>query len=316
MQIGKLDYVNIREIWRHEAVDFTTWLANNMDYLSDALGFTLNFLDKEKQIGSFTVDIFCEDEQGNSAIIENQLEKTDHSHLGQILTYAVGLAAKTVIWISPDPRIEHMEVIEWLNEVTPVDMSWYLIKLEAVKIDVSPVAPLFTVVAGPSQERKETGKVKKDEAERHQKRIQFWEGLLPVLNEKTNLFQNISPSRDNWLAVTTGVPGLYYYITIRMDSATLKVVAGIPKNREANKKLFDYLYERKDEIEETFGNELNWRRTDNRISSRIEYDIESCKLRDESTWKRGYILIADTLIKLDAAFRPHFAEMRKMRNIK
>jgi hypothetical protein len=153
-------------------------------------------------------------------------------------------------------------------------------------------------------------------AERHQKRIQFWEGLLPVLNEKTNLFQNISPSRDNWLAVTTGVPGLYYYITIRMDSATLKVVAGIPKNREANKKLFDYLYERKDEIEETFGNELNWRRTDNLISSRIEYDIESCKLRDESTWKRGYILIADTLIKLDAAFRPHFAEMRKMRNIK
>lgn len=86
-------------------------------------------------------------------------------------------------------RIEHMEVIEWLNEVTPVDMSWYLIKLEAVKIDVSPVAPLFTVVAGPSQERKETGKVKKDEAERHQKRIQFWEGLLPVLNEKQIYFK-------------------------------------------------------------------------------------------------------------------------------
>ena len=314
MQIGKLDYVIIRDIWRHEAVDFTTWLANNMDYLSDALGFTLNFLDKEKQIGSFTIDIFCEDEQGNLVIIENQLEKTDHKHLGQILTYAVGVDAKTVIWISPDPRTEHMEVIEWLNDVTPVDMSWYLIKLEAVKIGDSPVAPLFTVVAGPSQERKEKGNVKKDEAERHQKRLRLWEGLLPVLNEKTSLFQNISPSRDNWLATTTGVTGIYYYIAITMDSTSLKVVLKT-KNNQLDKKIFDYLHERRGEIELAFGSELNWRRMDNYKSSRIECNIEACKLRDESTWKKGHILIAETLIKLDAAFRPHFEEIRKMRKI-
>jgi hypothetical protein len=149
LKISRLDYVNIREIWQQEAADFTTWLADNIDYLNDKLGFTLNVLEMEKQIGSFNVDIYCEDEQGNSVIIENQLERTDHGHLGQILTYAVGVDAKTVIWISPDPRIEHVEVIEWLNEVTPVDMRWYIIKLEAVKIDDSPVAPQYCRRAKP-----------------------------------------------------------------------------------------------------------------------------------------------------------------------
>ena len=192
------------------------------------------------------MDIYCEDEQGNSVIIENQLERTDHSHLGQILTYAVGVDAKTVIWISPDPRIEHVEVIEWLNEVTPVDMSWYILKIEAVKIGDSPVAPLFSIVAGPSQERKATGKVKKDVAERHQKRFQFWEGLLSVLNEKTGLFRNISPSSDNWLAAGSGVSGVNYQIVIRMDSAAIKLVIEKDRTGELNKKIFDWLYERKD----------------------------------------------------------------------
>lgn len=312
MKISRLDYVNIREIWQHEAADFTTWLANNIDCINEKLGLTLNVLETEKQIGSFNVDIYCEDEQGNSVIIENQLERTDHSHLGQILTYAVGIDAKTIIWISPEPRIEHIEVIEWLNEVTPVDMRWYILKFEAVKIDDSPVAPLFSIVAGPSQERKATGKVKKDVAERHQKRIQFWEGLLPVLNEKTNLYRNISPSTDNWLAAAVGLSGINYQIVIRMDSAAIKLVIEKSKAKEMNKKVFDYLYARKDEIEEKFGKKLNWRRMDNQISSRIEYDMQCCGLEDESTWGKGYEIIADILVKWDEAFKPYYSEIRKL----
>ncbi|MGI6078471.1 MAG: DUF4268 domain-containing protein [Fastidiosipilaceae bacterium] len=313
MKITRLDYIDIREIWQHEAADFTTWLAANIDYLNDKLGFALNVLETEKQIGSFNVDIYCEDEQGNSVIIENQLERTDHSHLGQILTYAVGVDAKTVIWISPDPRIEHVEVIEWLNEVTPVDMSWYILKIEAVKIGDSPVAPLFSIVAGrPSQERKATGKVKKDVAERHQKRIQFWEGLLPVLNEKTGLFRNISPSSDNWLAAGSGVSGVNYQIVIRMDSAAIKLVIDKDRTGELNKKIFDCLYGRKDKIEEAFGNGIIWRRMDNQISSRIEYDIDGCGLSDESTWGQGSEMIADMPVKWDEAFRPYHREIRKL----
>jgi len=112
LKISRLNYVNIREIWRHEAANFTTWLASNIEYLNEKLGFILNVLETEKQIGSFNVDIYCEDEQGNPVIIENQLDTTDHGHLGQILTYAVGVDAKTIIWISTAPRVEHVEVIE------------------------------------------------------------------------------------------------------------------------------------------------------------------------------------------------------------
>lgn len=310
MIISRLDYVNIREIWQHEAADFTTWLAENIDYLNDKLGFTLNVLETEKQIGSFNVDIYCEDEQGNSVIIENQLERTDHSHLGQILTYAVGVEAKNIIWISPDPRIEHVEVIEWLNEVTPVDIRWYLIKLEAVKIDDSPVAPLFSIVAEPSQEIKATGKEKKDVAERYQKRIQFWEGLLLVLNKKTNLFRNISPSRDNWLAAGTGKSGVYYQIIIRMNSAAIQLAIDKSKAGEQNKRIFDHLYGKKNEIEESFGKEISWRRMDNQISSRIEYNIDCCGLNNKSTWEQGYEIIAEKLVKWDEVFRPYFSEIR------
>ncbi len=310
MKISRLEYINIRDIWQHEATDFTVWLADNIDYINEKLGVTLNVLETEKQVGSFNVDIYCEDEQGSSVIIENQLEKTDHSHLGQILTYAVGIDAKTIIWISPNPRVEHVEVIEWLNEVTPVDMSWYILKIEVVKIDDSPIAPLFSIVAGPSQERKATGEIKKDVAERHLKRIQFWEGLLPVLNDKTNLFKNISPSSDNWLSAGTGVGGIYYQIVIRMGDASIKLI--IDKNKELNKKIFDYLYEKKGEIEGVFGSEINWKRMDNQVSSRIEHDINCCGLDDESTWVKGYEIIADTLIKWDKAFEPYYNEIRKI----
>ena len=315
MIISRLDYVNIREIWQHEALDFSTWLAENIDYLNEKLGFTLNVLETEKQIGSFNVDIYCEDEQGNSVIIENQLEKTDHSHLGQILTYAVGVEAKSIIWISPEPRIEHVEVIEWLNEVTPVDIRWYLIKLEAVKIGDSPVAPLFSIVVGPSQEIKATGKEKKDVAERHQKRSRFWEGLLEVLNKKTNLFRNISPSRDNWLAAGTGTGGVYYQIIIRMNNATIQLAIDKSKAGELNKRIFDYLYEKKDEIEKSFGEEIIWRRMDNQISSRIEFNIDNCGLNNESSWDQGYEIIAEKLVKWDKAFRPYFSEIRELQTL-
>lgn len=312
MIISRLDYVDIREIWRNEAADFTKWLANNIDYINEKLGITLSALETEKQIGSFNVDIFCEDEQGNSVVIENQLEKTDHTHLGQILTYAVGVDAKKVIWISPDPRIEHVRVIEWLNEVTPADMNWYILKIEVVKIGDSPVAPLFSIIAGPSEEVRATGDVKKDLAERHLKRLEFWEGLLSVLNEKTELFRNISPSTDNWLTAGTGISGIYYQIIIRMDKAAIQLLISKDKSGELNKKIFDFLYEKKEEIERAFGGDIIWRRLDNHISSRIHHDIYECKLSDESTWDQGYKVIADKLVKWDKTFRPYLDEIRKL----
>ncbi len=310
MEIRKLEYVHVREIWKDEAKNFTQWLANNSDYLSDKLGFNLNVIETERQIGSFNVDIFAEDDQGNSVIIENQLEKTDHTHLGQLLTYAVGAAAKTIIWISPQPREEHVEVIEWLNEITPVDMKWYLFKIETLKVTDSVVSPLFTKVVGPSQEIKALGSEKKDMAERHYKRIEFWEMLLPVLNQKTNVYKNVNPVKDNWLNASAGVGGIYYQIVIRMENASILVVVDKSGNSEFNKKVFDYLYGQKEKIESQFGSPITWRRMNEQVSSRIQYDIPSCGLGDKSTWKTGQEDIANRFVDFEKAFSPFIKQVK------
>ncbi len=306
--ISRLEYVDLREVWRYESTDFTIWLAENIDFLNEALQVSLSVLEVEKQIGSFNVDIFCEDGQGSYAVIENQLERTDHTHLGQLLTYAVGVDAKTIIWVTSDPRPEHIKVIEWLNETTPADMGWYIVKIEVVRIVDSPVAPLFTMVAGPSIDTKETGTAKKDLADRHIKRIKFWEGLLPVINDKTNLFKRVSPSKDNWLAAGSGVGGIYYQLIVRKSNVSIQII--IEKDREGtmNKKIFDYLYERRSEIEDKFGYGIIWRRLDDKISSRIQHDIEECSLDEDESWEEGYQIIASRLVEWERAFQPYIAK--------
>jgi len=143
MKIGKLEKVSLREIWKDEARDFLPWLEENIEYLNDSLDISLSVIEREKSVGTFAADILAEDRDGNKVIIECQLEKTDHDHLGKILTYLTNLEAKTAIWICSDPRPEHIKAVTWLNEVTPADVSFYLVKIEAVRIGESPPAPLF-----------------------------------------------------------------------------------------------------------------------------------------------------------------------------
>ena len=162
MNVSKLEVVPIREAFRHEAHAFTVWLETNIDALSSRIGRELTVLEREKSVGSFNVDLFCEDENGSYVIVENQLERSDHDHLGKLMTYMVNLEAKTAIWVTPDIRPEHQRVIDWLNESTSADYSFYLVRIEAVRIDNSPYAPLFTVLAAPDEQIREIGETKKE----------------------------------------------------------------------------------------------------------------------------------------------------------
>ena len=136
-QVGLLVTVEPRQLFRNEAGDFTTWLEEHIEVLGDRLGLTLSNAEREQAVGSFSVDLRAEDGDGRLVVIENQLERTDHDHLGKVLTYLVNLEAKTAIWVSPAPRPEHMRVVQWLNEITPVDVAFYLVKVEAVRIEDS-----------------------------------------------------------------------------------------------------------------------------------------------------------------------------------
>jgi hypothetical protein len=210
MQIGRLEKVPLHELWRHEARDFTTWLAQNLDLLGEKLGIELALVQQEAAAGPFSADILAEDAQGNPVIIENQLERTDHDHLGKLVTYLSNLEAKAAIWITSEPRPEHEKAIHWLNEVVPADTAFYLVQIEAYRIGDSAPAPLLTVVAGPSPEAHQIGEQKEELAERHILRKAFWTDLLARARERTSLHAKIGPTIENWVSTGAGKSGLGY----------------------------------------------------------------------------------------------------------
>jgi hypothetical protein len=186
--IGKLERVPLREVWKHEAQDFTQWLQQNIDVLNNALDLSLVNVDREQATGSFSIDLVAEDEGGGTVIIENQLEKSNHDHLGKLITYLTGMGAKAAIWIVSDPRPEHVAAITWLNETGSA--SFYMVKVEAVRIGSSPAAPLFTLIVGPSDEAEEVGQTKKEIAERYGIRKRWWTQLI----ERSAKFRNCTPT--------------------------------------------------------------------------------------------------------------------------
>ena len=144
----------MRELWAHEARDFTTWLAENLDLLGETLGIPqLTLVQREAAAGVFSADILADDGQERLVVIENQLEGTDHDHLGKLITYLSNLDAKIAVWITSASRPEHERAIHWLNEILPADMAFYLLQIEAYRIGDSAPAPKFTVVLVPRARR-------------------------------------------------------------------------------------------------------------------------------------------------------------------
>src|SRR6266436_7047266 len=189
--IGKLERVALREVWKHEAYDFTQWLQENIDVLNAALGLNLVNVDREQAAGTFSIDLVAEDAGGGTVIIENQLEKSDHDHLGKLITYLTAMSAKAAIWIVSDPRPEHVAAVAWLNESTSA--AFYMVKVEAVRIGNSPAAPLFTLIVGPSEDAKEVGQTKKEIAERYGIRKRWWTQLIERSGQVNKLHAHITP---------------------------------------------------------------------------------------------------------------------------
>jgi len=308
-QIGRLQPVALRELWHHEARDFTTWLAENLDLLGEALGLELSLVEREATTGPFSADILAEDGAGNSVIIENQLERTDHDHLGKLITYLSNLDAKMAVWITKEPRPEHEKAIHWLNEVLPADTAFSLVKIEAYRIGDSPAAPLLTIVAGPSPEARQIGEQKKDLAERHLLRLEFWKQLLELAKQKTPLHARISPGTENWISAGSGRGGLTYNYYIRMTDAQVELYID-RGDVDENKRIFDALYIQKQTIEQAFGGPLDWQRLDNRRACRICYVLAGGGLRDREDWSTIQGRMVEAMTRLELALKPHIKQLR------
>ncbi len=303
--IGKLKQVSLREVWPHEAYDFNKWLQNNLDVLNDALGLDLSSAEVESSAGAFNIDLLAEDESGHPVIIESQLERSDHDHLGKVITYLSAIGAETAIWIVADPRPEHITAVGWLNESSSA--SFYLVKVQAVQIGDSPPAPLLTQIVGPSLERREIGQTKREFSERHLLRYDFWSKLLEKSRDRTKLFANISPSHDSWIGKGAGISGLSYgFVTGQYDARVELYIDR--RNAEENKAIFDQLFAHREDIERAYGEALTWERLENKRACRIRRDIRG-GYRDEN-WDEIHDKLIDMMIRLEASLGPYIKRLK------
>ena len=306
--IGKLKRVPLREVWKHEATDFTRWLQENVDVLNEAIDLSLSGAEREQSAGAFSVDLVAEDEAGNPVVIENQLEKSNHDHLGKLITYLTAIEAKTAIWIVADPRPEHVGAISWLNESSPA--GFYLLKVEAVKIGDSPPAPLLTLIVGPSEESRGVGETKKELAERYAIRGRFWTQLLERAKEKTTLHSGISPGQFHWIGTSAGHRGLNLNYVIRQHDTNVELYIDRGKDTEReNNAIFDTLAASREVIEKGFRESLEWQRLEGKRACRIKKDIEGGYRDDGAEWPATHNAMIDAMVRLEKALRPY---MRKL----
>jgi hypothetical protein len=305
--ISKITRLPLREVWKKEARDFTTWLLENTDVISDLIDITLQDPKREQAAGDFNVDLVAEDDDGQLVVVENQLEKSNHDHLGKIVTYVASLGAKSAVWIVSDPRPEHIKAITWLNESRLA--NFYLLKIEAIKIDESEPAPLLTLITGPSEETREVGDTKKDLADRYEIRRHFWDTLLKRAKEKTRLHQAISPGRYSFIWTGAGTAGLGFRYSITQHEGEVGLYINRATEQE-NRAILDELKVHQTEIEQAFGGPLMWYQQEGVRHCRIAYVVKDGGYRDsEEKWPAIQDAMINAMIALEKAVRPFLDHM-------
>jgi hypothetical protein len=204
--LGYLEHVELRDVWADEARDFTPWLAEpeNLKRLGDALNMDLELEGTELAVGPYSADIVAMDTSGNQkVIIENQLEKTNHDHLGKLITYASGLSAKTMIWIAKEVTEEHRRAIDFLNENSALNMRLYAIQIQVMKIGSSQPAPLFKVVASPNEYSEgATGPAARTETRAMY--LALWNSFKDYAQQAGTFLKLRKPTTEHWFSIALG----------------------------------------------------------------------------------------------------------------
>lgn len=308
MSIGRLEEVNVRELWAHEQYDFSNWLAleENIVYLNEITGLTLVDIQKEKFVGSYRCDIVAKDQSSDKlVIIENQFHKSNHDHLGKIITYASGLEAEVIIWIVEEAREEHRSAIEWLNNNTNEDISFFLIEIEAYKIGDSLPAPNFKVVEQPNNFLMNTISVSKsnDDLNTSQsERLTFWQAFNDLIEEKGKPFgiRNASTSYRYAVGIGTGLA----FIVISLVNQNNIIEVTLLVNNDTD--LFDQLHAKKEEISNQFDFDLDWNKFENKKHSQIISRINGLDFNDHSNYPELMEQVIERVIDIRNVFTRYF----------
>lgn len=300
--LSRLKKVDLRKIWKSESRDFTPWLAqeDNIKILGDELGIEIDpdTVETEVKIGSFNADIVArESNTGRNVIIENQLESTDHDHLGKLITYASGYEASYIIWIVRVVRDEHKQAIDWLNEHTDEDLNFFLVKMEVWQIEESPYAPKFHIVSQPNDWKKSMRRASRERlTETEIFQLNFWTAFKEYLDGKKSDLKPGNPGPRAWFSIPLGVSKAHLETIILKSKGRIGVKAYIPDSKE----LYRCLEERKEEIEDKFGHSLEWMSKEkNKYSQIVIY--KKVKLSDESKWKEYFEWLSEIAENLKKA---------------
>ncbi len=307
MRIGKLDKVELRKLWKGEASDFTPWLAKdeNIKQLGDTIQIELEVIEQEKNVGPFKADILCKNTiDDHYVLIENQLEKTDHTHLGQILTYAAGLDAVTIIWIARHFREEHRATIDWLNRITDEQFNFFGVEIEAYRIGDSPPAPLFQIVSKPNEWSRTIKSAASTQELTSTKvlNLEYWTAMKKYFEDHGTFLRHTKPLPQHWIYFALGKSHFRLSVVSSVRDNFLRVEFLI--TTENSKEDFRRLKEKYEQQSyEQISKDLIWDEIPEKKMSWV-YLKKKANVSDKSDWDNQHQWIMETLEQFDRFFRP------------
>ena len=309
IELGKLEKMeDLHEVWESEPKDFTPWLAKeeNLALLSKTLGLnTIIAKETESAVGDFRADILAEEETtGTLVVIENQLEQTDHRHLGQIITYAAGKGAGILILGVRQARDEHRQAVRWLNDKTGSDVDIYLLEMELWRIGNSAYAPKFNIVESPNNLVKAT-KDPEGSTETGQLQLNFWQEFKEYASGRDD-FQCFFPfskiSVKSWHNLNLGEPGIYIQMRFRIQKK--KVYTGIYIVN--NKPLYQGFVAQKEEIERFIGEKLDW---NDATKDSVFLASKEIDVNNRDSWNDAFQWLCDMSLKFKECYRKFYREV-------
>lgn len=304
LSLGRLKTVAPRTVWPHEAQNFTPWVLANVDVLNDLLGMELELEVAEHPVGGFSLDLLGRDLSDESVVIvENQLEQSDHMHLGQILTYAAGTSPKTIVWISTGFRPEHRAALDWLNEHTDPDTRFFGIEIEVVQIGDSIPAPNFKLVAQPNDWGKQVKAATGAGAmtERSKLYWEFWEKFLNrVQTEHPGWTNAKTPTREGWFQLPTGMSGVAYETAFAQQGLRVQLYFSSP-DAATNESRFHALRTAKEQFEQALGQVAEWDDKPGRKAAAVYVQSEFKSVLSVDEWPAMLDWVMDRHVKFRQA---------------
>lgn len=307
MEFEKLkEITDLRKYWKNEAYDFTPWLCENIHLLGDELGIDIEVEESESDVGDFSLDIYAKEiNTDKNIIIENQLEDTNHDHLGKLITYASGKDANIVIWIVKRAREEHRSAIQWLNNHIDSNIDFFLCEIKIYKIGDSNPAVKFEIVEKPNDWSKETKKITNRDinSENCRNRLEYWTAFKNYL-EKNGYDKRLKISKPgpySWFTLNLGKK----YCTIGIDRLIKYNKLTIDLHIKKDKDFYDILFTDKGKIENIIGKDYIWQRELGKDDSRIIKEKENVEFLNKSDWENQFEWIIQNALKIKEAITPY-----------